>query len=146
MIDGKIVFYQPVKIDLRTYDKIRKVANELDKACFQHGIVYGDFKNLPRRTASDKVLRDKAFNFDKGPKYDRYQRGLALMLCKFFDKKTLGGAVKCEIMANQELAEELHKPVIRKFEKRKVYSSFKDNIRDADLADMQLINKFDKGF
>ena len=60
--------------------------NELDKACFQHDMAYGDFKDLARRTASDKVLRDKAFNIAKNPKYDGYQRGLASMVYKFFDK------------------------------------------------------------
>ena len=50
---------------------------ELDKACFQHDMPYGDFKNLQERTASDKILRDKAFNITQNPKYDRYQRGLA---------------------------------------------------------------------
>ena len=51
--------------------------NELDKACFQHDMAYGDFKDLTRRTASDKILRDEAFNIAKNPKYDRSQRGLA---------------------------------------------------------------------
>ena len=64
------------------------------------------------------------------------------MVYKFFDKKSSGGVVKIEIMPNQQLAEELHKPIVRKFEKRKVYSFFKDNIWDADLADMQLIKEF----
>ena len=50
--------------------------NELDKACFQHDMAYGDFKDLNRRTAADKVLRDKAFNIPKSPKYDGYQLGL----------------------------------------------------------------------
>ena len=67
--------------------------NELDKACFQHDMAYGDFKDLARRTASDKVLRDKAFNIAKNPKYDGYQRGLASMVYKFFDKKSKGGGV-----------------------------------------------------
>ena len=61
--------------------------NELDKACFQHDMAYGDFKDLARRTASDKVLRDKAFNIAKNPKYDGYQRGLASMVYKFFEWK-----------------------------------------------------------
>ena len=60
---------------------------ELDKACFQHDMVYGNFKDLARRTASDKVLRDAAFNIAKNPKHDGYQRGLASMVYKLFDKK-----------------------------------------------------------
>ena len=67
------------------------------------------------------------------------------MVYKSFAKETSGGAVKNEIMSNKELAEELHKPVIRKFEKQKVRSSFIDNIWGADLADMQLISEFNKG-
>ena len=63
--------------------------NELDKACFQHDMAYGDFKILTRRTASDKILRDKAFNIAKNPKYDGYQRGHASVVYKFFDKKLL---------------------------------------------------------
>ena len=60
--------------------------NELDKACFQHDMAYGDFKDLKRRTVSDKFLRDKAFNFAKNPKYDGYQRGLVSMVYKFLTK------------------------------------------------------------
>ena len=63
--------------------------NELDKACFHHDMAYGDFKDLARRTAADIVLRDKAFNIAKDSKYDGYQRGLASMVYKFFDKKPL---------------------------------------------------------
>ena len=62
--------------------------NELDKACFQHDMAYCDFKDLAARTASDKVLRDKAFNISKNPKYDGYQRRLASTIYKFFDKKS----------------------------------------------------------
>ena len=67
------------------------------------------------------------------------------MVHKFFDKETSGGVIKNEIISNKGLAEELHKPIFRKFEKRKVYSSFIHNICCADVADMQLISKFDIG-
>ena len=101
--------------------------NELDKACFQHDMAYGDFKDLAERTAVDKVLRDRAFNVAKDPKYDGYQRGLASMVYKFFDKKTAGSGVTTlanksaikSIPQNEQLAEELHKPIIRKFKKEK---------------------------
>ena len=109
-------------------------------------MTYGDFKDLVRRTTSDKVLRDKAFNIAKNPKYDGYQRGLASMVYMFFDKKSAGRGVNIPLEFNEQLAKELHKPIIRKFKKRKVYSGFKDNIWGADLADMQLISKFNKGF
>ena len=62
--------------------------NELDKACFQHDMAYGKSKDLVKRTQSDKVLRDKAFKIASDPKYDGYQRGLASMVYKFFDKKS----------------------------------------------------------
>ena len=103
-----------------------------------------DFKDLSRRTASDKMLRDKAFNIAKNPKYDRYQRGYASMVYKFLDKNTSGGAAKNDNISNQKLAEALHKAIIRKFEKRKVYSLFTDNTWGADLVNMQLISKFNK--
>ena len=60
--------------------------NELDKACFQHDMAYGKSKDLIKRTQSDKVLREKAFKIASDPKYDQYQRGLASMVYKFFDK------------------------------------------------------------
>ena len=88
--------------------------NELDKACFQHDMAYGDFKDLARRTASDKVLRDKAFNIAKNPKYDGYQRGLASMVYKFFDKKSSGSGI-VNNKQNIQLAKELHKPIIKNF-------------------------------
>ena len=91
-------------------------------------MAYGDFKDLKRRTKSDKVLKDKAFAIANNPKYGGYQRGLASVVYKFFDKKSKGNGIKNEIKENQQLANEFHKPIIRKFKKRKVYSSFKDNI------------------
>ena len=118
-------------------------------------MTYGDFKDLAKRAAADKVSRDKAFNIAKGPKYGGcgYQRALTSMVYKFFDKKTTGSgftmlAKKSAIKSmaqNEELAEELHKPIFRIFKKRKVYSAFKENIWSADLADMQLISTFNKG-
>ena len=119
--------------------------NELDKACFQHDIGYGDFKDLTRRTAYDKILHDKAFNIAKNPKYDGYKRDLASMINNFFDNKTSGSGIKNENISNKDLAEELLKSIIRKFKKRKVHSPFIDNIWGADLVDMQLISKFNKG-
>ena len=128
--------------------------NELDKACFQHDMAYGDFKDLAKRTVADKVLRNNAFNIAKNPKYEGYQKGLASMVYKLFDKKTKGSGVTTltnksaikSIPQNEQLAEELHKPIIIKFRKRRAYSPFKDNSWGAGLADMQLISTFNKGF
>ena len=78
-------------------------------------MAYGDFKDLKRRTQSDKVLKDKAFEIASNPKYYGYQRELALMAYKFFDKKSKGAGIKNEIKENQQLANELHKSIIRKF-------------------------------
>ena len=98
--------------------------NELYKACFQHDMVYRDFKDLARRTFSDKVLRDKAFNIAKNPKYDGYQRGLASMVSKFFDTKSAGSGIvnnnNNNNKQNIQLAKELHKPIIRNFKKRTI--------------------------
>ena len=106
--------------------------NELDKACFAHDATYSDSKNLTKRTIADKILRDKAFNIAKDKKYDGYQRGLASMVYKFFDKKSAGSGanhVAAEPSAkhvniklapqNKQLAEELHKPIIKTFGKKK---------------------------
>ena len=101
--------------------------NELDKAYFQHDMAYGDFKDLARRPAYDKVLRDKAFNIAKNPKYNGYQRGLASMVYKFFDKKSEGSSVNIEVKHTEQLAKQLT-----------VHSGFKENIWGADLADAQL--------
>ena len=125
----------------RNTDFINK--NELDQACFQYDMAYRKSKDLARRTQSDKVLRDKAFKIGSDPKYDGYQRGLASMVYKFFDKKSKGSGIINE--PNYQLANELHKPIIRKFKKRKVYSSFRDNIWGVDLADMQSLSKYNKG-
>ena len=119
---------------------------ELDKVCFQHDMAYGDFKDLARGIASDKILRDKAFNIAKNPKYDGYQREIASMVYKFFDKKSKVSGVNMPLEFNKQLTEELRKPFIRKFKKRKVYSGFKDNIGRVDLDEMQLISNLNKGF
>ena len=92
--------------------------NELDKACFQHDMAHGDFKDLSKRTIADKLLRDKAFKIVSDRKYDGYQRELASMVYKLFDKKSKGCSIDNNnnaIKQNIELADELHKPIIRKF-------------------------------
>ena len=108
--------------------------NELDKNCFAHDAAYSDCKDLTKRTVADKILRNKAFNIAKDPKYDGYQRGLASMVYKFFDKKsasladksTKGSGVNTKpAPQNQQLVEELHKPIIRKFKKRKLNQHLK---------------------
>ena len=93
--------------------------NELDKSCFQHDMAYSKSK------------------------YDGYQRGLASIVYKFFDKKSCGSGIANE--PNYQLANEPHKPITKKFKKRKVYSSFRDNIWGVDLADMQSLSKYNKG-
>ena len=91
-------------------------------------MAYGNYKGLERRTVSDKILRDRAFNIAANPKYDGYQRGLASMVYKFFDKQSSDSGIKNENMSDQELADVLHKPSIRKLKKRKVQWPFIDNI------------------
>ena len=88
-------------------------------------------------------MRYKAFKIASDPKYDGYQRGLVAMVYKIFDHKSSGSGIVNE--TNYQLVNELHKPIIRKFKKRKVYSSFRDNIWGVDLADMQSLSKYNKG-
>ena len=78
-------------------------------------MAYGKTKDFAKRTQSDKVLRDKAFKIGSDPKYDGYQRGLASMVYKFFDKKSSGSGIANE--PNYQLADELHTPIIKKFKK-----------------------------
>ena len=89
---------------------------ELDKACFQNDMNYGKSKDLIKRTQSDKVLTDKAFKIANDPKHDGYERGLASIVYEFFDKKSSGSGIT---KPNYQLADELHKPIIRKFIKKK---------------------------
>ena len=93
--------------------------NDLNKACFQHDMAYGKAKDLVQRTQSDKFLREKAFKISSDPKYDGYQRGLASMVYNFFDKKSSGSGIINE--ANYQLANELHKPIIRKLKKKSIF-------------------------
>ena len=108
--------------------------------CLQHDSAYADHKDLINRTKSDNVLRGKAYDIASNPEYDGYHRGLASMVYKFFDKKPMGSG----IASSSKLADELHKPIINKFDKRKVYSQFKDNIWGVDLADMQSLSRKNK--
>ena len=140
----------------RTDDTRYVYRNKLDKASFQHDSAYADHNDLINRTKSDKVLRDKVYDIASNPEYDGYQRGLASMVYKFLDKKSTAGPSSLERMgsgikkdttkpSSLILAGELHKPVIKKFNKRKVYSQSKDNIWGVDLADMQSLSKKNKG-
>ena len=134
---------------LLNINKEFKSLNELDKACFAHDAAYSDSKDLTKRTVADKILKNRAFNIAKDPKNDGCQRGLASMVYKFFDSKVSGSGAKhvhTKITPqNQQLAEELHKPIIRKFENRKVHAAFTYNIWGVDLADMQLLSRYNKG-
>ena len=136
--------------------------NELDKACFRHDAAYAKYKDVENRLISDQTLRNSVYEIASNPKYDGYHKGLASMVYKFFDskvapldKKAMSGEGNANHKAkhsslerkenNKILAEELHKPVIKKFNKRKVYSQFKDNIRGVDLANMQSLRRKNKG-
>ena len=107
--------------------------NELDKASFAHDAANSDSKDLAKRTISDKIVKDRTYEIARNRKYIGYERALASMVYTFFDKKTGSGTT-----INEQLAEELHKLVIRKSKKRKVCARFKDNIWAADLDEMGL--------
>ena len=132
----------------RTGDTRYIYRNELDKACFQHDSANADHKDLINRTEADKFLRDKASDIASNSKYGGYQRGLASMVYKFFDKKSMDTGLKklrnTTMPSSSILADELHKPIIKKFDKRNVYSEFKDNIWGVDLAVMQSLNRKNK--
>ena len=111
-------------------------------------MAYGKSKDLTKRTQSDNVLKYKALKIASDLKYDGYQRGLALMVYNFFDKKSawLNKSSVSDIVnePNYQLGNGLHKPIIRKFKNRKVYSSVRENIWGADLADIQSLSKYNK--
>ena len=147
----------------RTSDTRYIYRNELDKACFRHDSAYADHKDLINRTEAYKALKDKAYDIASNPKYDGYQRGSASMVYKFFYKKSTTGPSSLErtgsgfkklkntaepralARSSSILADERHKPIIRNFNKRKVYSQFKDNIWGLDLAVMQSLSRKNKG-
>ena len=123
--------------------------NALHKACFKHDAAYAKYKDVESRLIADDKLKNSAYDIASNPEYDGYQRGLTSMAYKFFNSKvaprnkTISGKGTKEV--NKILAEELHTPVIRKFNKTKVYSQFKDNIWGVDLADTRLLSKKNKG-
>ena len=119
--------------------------NKFDKACLAHDAAYSDSKDLAERTISDKVLKDRAHEIARNPNDDGYQRGLASMMHKFFNKKSGSGAkasvnncyqrglasmmykffdkktgLGAKASVNKDLAEELHKPVIKKSKRKRV--------------------------
>ena len=114
--------------------------NEIDKACFQHDSAYADHDDLINRSKSDKVLSDKAYNIASNRESDGYQRALASMVYKFFDskvaspdKKSEGSGINKEKSRPLILADELHKPVIRKFKKRILKKYLKKYIRNLKI-------------
>ena len=109
--------------------------NELDKTCFAHDETFAGSKELSKRTVSDKILKDRAYKIAINLKYNGYQRWLESMVFKFFDKKTA-----LEASVNEELDQELHKSMIKKFKRSKVYATFKNNIRPADLAELRSLS------
>ena len=128
--------------------KIRETGNlkrlcrsESHKACYLHNAAYSDSKDMAKGTISDKIRKDRHFQIDMNRNYDGYQRALASMVYKFFDKKT-----GLRVSVNEHLAEELHKPVIKKFKRRKVYARFKGNIWAANVAERESLSSKNKNF
>ena len=104
--------------------------NRLDAACFQHDSGYAKYKDRFNTKQSDNVFKNKALNIATDPTVNGYQRGLASMVYKIFNERTKGSGInnKGNLLVNSQLAEELNKPIMKNFKRRKVYSSFKDNI------------------
>ena len=105
-------------------------------------MAYGRSKDLAKKTQSHKVLRGIAFKIASDSKHDGYERGLASMVQNVFDKKSIGSGVAAQ--PNYQLANELHKQIIQKFERRSYYS-FTDNIWGVGLPGMQLVSKYNRG-
>ena len=119
----------------------------MDAACFQHDSAYAKYKDRLNRRQYDIVLKSKALKIAADPRVNGYQRGLASMVYKIFYEttKVSGINLQAKSLNNEILAEKLRKPIIKNLKKRKVYSSFKNDIWGVDLADMQLISKYNKG-
>ena len=122
----------------QTRDTSQIYKNELDKDCFQHDMAYGDFKDLTRRTASDNVLRVKHLILLKILNMTGIKEGLLLWFINLLIKsRKVVVLIYHQSLKNNQL---------KNYKKRTVYLGFKDNTWGADLADMQLISKFNKGF
>ena len=109
---------QRIQKFMQTGDTNYIYKNELDKACFAHDATYSSSRDISKRTAADKILKNETYKIAKDPKYDGYQRLIASMVYKFFDKKTKGSGLSYankSIHQNEQLADELHKTIIRKF-------------------------------
>ena len=137
-----------IKVFKRTGDTCLLYRNELDKACFRHDAAYAKYKDVENRLISDQKLRNSSFDIARNPKYDGYQRGFdsgkgnAKPTAKPMAEPSALARSSLERTGNNKiLAEELHKPVIKKINKRKVYSQFEDNIWGVDLAATQSLSK-----
>ena len=120
--------------------------NRLDAACFQHDSAYAKYNDRLNRKHSEIVLKNKDLKIATDRGVNGYQRGLASIVFNFLNERSKGSGINNQgnLLVISQLAEELHKPIIKNFKRRKVYSSFKDNIWGVDLADMQLISKYNK--
>ena len=113
--------------------------SELDKACFAQDTACSESKHLAKRTISDKILKDWANEIARNHGYYGYHGPLLSIVYKFFDKKTGSG-----VSVNEQLAEELHTPVTKKFKRRKVYARLKDYNWAEDLAEMESLSSKNK--
>ena len=136
-----------IDVFMRVGNIIYILKNRLDASFFQHDSACAKYKDRLNRKQSDIVLKNKALKIATDPRVNGYQRGLASMVYKFFNERTKGSGINLQAnsLNNEVLAEELHKTIIKNLKRRKVFSSFKDNIWGVDLADMQLISKYKKG-
>ena len=112
--------------------------NKLVKACFAHDAAYSDSKDLPKRTISRKILKDRAYGIAKNCDYYRYQRALPIKVFTFFNKKTRSG-----VSANEQLTKELNEPLVKKLKWRKIYARFKDDWA-ADLVEIDSLSSKNK--
>ena len=123
---------------IRELGNLEIYRNGSNKACFVHDAAYSDTKDLSKRIISDKIMQNRAYEIARNCKYNGYQRALASMVNKFFDKKPGSG------ISGNEKPEELHKQVLKEFKRRKFYGRLKDNIWGVDLAEMRSLSSKNK--
>ena len=131
------------KIVLLAKSKLKNVEVLISKVLIESNISHGEFVLINNVLKEYDDMKEEVKNFKTLSVYQRFSLFIKQCYCIVL---SVGGAIKNKIMSNKELAEALYKPVIRQFEKLKVYSSFIDSIWGADLANMQLISKFNIGF
>ena len=111
----------------------------MDKSCFAHDAAHSYSSVLTKRAISDRILKDRGYETARNRNYDGYQRALASMVYNSVEDKT-----GSRVSANEQLAEKLHKQLIKKFKRKKIYARFKEITWAADLAKKESLSSKNK--